>query len=41
VLFAVLTPLSTDETKAVQSTSFERTDALRTGLLDGLAACLK
>ena len=29
-------PLSTDGADAVQSTSFERTDALRTGLLDGL-----
>jgi predicted metalloprotease len=40
VLFTVLSPLSTDEADAVQSTSFERTDALRTGLLDGLRACL-
>ena len=40
-LLTVLSPLSTDEEDAVQSTSFERTDALRTGLLDGLPACLR
>ena len=39
-LLTVLNPLSMDEADAVQSTSFERTDALRTGLLDGLPACL-
>jgi Putative neutral zinc metallopeptidase len=39
-LLTVLSPLSTDEADAVQSTSFERTAALRTGLLDGLPACL-
>ncbi|GAA1152518.1 neutral zinc metallopeptidase [Nocardioides aquiterrae] len=41
VLLTVLTPLSTQEEHAVQSTSFERADALRTGVLDGLGACLK
>jgi hypothetical protein len=41
VLLTVLSPLSTDEADAVRSTSFERTHALRTGLLDGLAACLR
>ncbi|MCW2764585.1 MAG: putative protein of unknown function zinc metallopeptidase [Nocardioides sp.] len=41
VLLTVLSPLSRDEAHAVQSTSFERTDALRTGLLDGLPACLR
>jgi predicted metalloprotease len=41
VLLTVLSPLSTEEAEAVQSTSFERTDALRTGLLDGLPACLR
>ncbi len=40
-LLTVLSPLSTDEADAVQSASFERTDALRTGLLDGLPACLR
>jgi len=37
----VLSPFSTDEADAVLSTSFERTDALRTGLLDGIPACLR
>ena len=40
-LLTVLSPLSADEADAVQSTSFERADALRTGLLDGLPACLR
>ncbi len=40
-LFTVLSPLSTNEAHAVQSTSFERTDAFRTGVLDGFAACLR
>ena len=40
-LATVLSPLSPDEADTVQSTSFERTDALRTGLLDGLPACLR
>ena len=39
-LFTVLSPLSTDEADAVLSTSFERADAFRAGLLDGLPACL-
>jgi len=41
VLLTVLSPLSTDEADAVQSTSFERTDVLRTGLLNGLRTCLR
>ena len=41
VLFTVLSPHSTDEADAVQSTSFERADALRSGLLDGLSTCLR
>ncbi|MCW2791955.1 MAG: putative protein of unknown function zinc metallopeptidase [Nocardioides sp.] len=41
VLLTVLSPLSTDEVDAVQSTSFERADAFRTGLLNGLPACLR
>jgi hypothetical protein len=40
-LLTVLSPLSKDQADAVQSTSFERTDALRTGLLNGLPACLR
>jgi predicted metalloprotease len=40
-LFTVLSPLSKDEADAVQNTSFERADAFRTGLLDGLPACLR
>jgi len=39
-LFTVLSPLSMDEADAVQNTSFERADAFRAGLLDGLPACL-
>jgi hypothetical protein len=39
-LFMVLSPLSTDEEHAVQSTSFERVDAFRAGVLSGLPACL-
>jgi hypothetical protein len=34
-LLTVLSPLPTDEADSVQSTSFGRTDALRTGPLDG------
>jgi predicted metalloprotease len=41
VLLTVLSPLSTDEAHAVENSSFERTDALRAGLLDGLPACLR
>jgi hypothetical protein len=40
-LLTVLSPLSRNETEAVQSASFERTDALRSGLLDGLRTCLR
>ena len=40
-LLTVLSPLSTEEADAVESTSFERADALRIGLLDGLGACLR
>ena len=40
-LLTVLSPLSRDEVEAVQSASFERTDALRSGLLDGLPTCLR
>jgi predicted metalloprotease len=40
-LFAVLSPLSTNEARAVQSTSFERADAFRAGLLNGLPDCLR
>ena len=38
-LFAVLTPLSPSQGEAVRSSSFERAEALRTGLLGGLEAC--
>jgi predicted metalloprotease len=38
-LIAVLTPLARGEVDEVESTSFERADALRTGILRGLAAC--
>jgi predicted metalloprotease len=38
-LIAVLTPLARDEVDLVESTSFERADALRAGVLHGLAAC--
>jgi predicted metalloprotease len=40
-LLTVLSPLSRDEAEAVQTASFERTDALRSGLLDGLPTCLR
>jgi predicted metalloprotease len=39
VLFTVLTPTSPNQTREVQGTSFERTAALRRGLLGGLTAC--
>jgi predicted metalloprotease len=39
VLFTVLTPTSTNQTREVEGTSFERTAALRRGLLSGLSAC--
>jgi predicted metalloprotease len=39
VLFTVLTPLSSDQTSQVIGTSFERADALRTGILNGLSSC--
>jgi predicted metalloprotease len=38
-LTTVLTPLSTDQVDAVESTAFERAAALRAGMLDGLAGC--
>jgi predicted metalloprotease len=38
-LFAVLTPLSPAQVGEVRSSSFERADAFRRGLLSGLAAC--
>jgi predicted metalloprotease len=41
VLVSVLSPLSPSEAPRVESTSFERTDALRAGLLEGLGACVK
>jgi predicted metalloprotease len=41
VLLSVLSPLSPTETRRVETTSFERTDALRAGLLEGLGACMK
>jgi hypothetical protein len=40
-LLTVLSPLPRTRRYAVQSTSFGRTDALRTGPLDGLPACLR
>jgi predicted metalloprotease len=39
VLLSVLTPLSPSGVHQVESASFERTDALRRGLLQGLAGC--
>ncbi len=39
VLLAVLTPTSPNQTREVEGTSFERTAALRRGLLGGLSAC--
>ena len=39
VLLAVLTPTSPNQTREVKGTSFERTAALRRGLLGGLSAC--
>jgi hypothetical protein len=39
VLFTVLTPLSSNQTADVTGTSFERANALRTGILHGLSAC--
>jgi hypothetical protein len=39
VLFTGLTPTSPTQTREVQGTSFERTAALRRGLLGGLTAC--
>ena len=41
VLISVLSPLSPHQTGEVLRSSFERADALRTGLLEGLAACEK
>jgi hypothetical protein len=38
-LFAVLTPLSPTQVGEVRSSSFERADAFRKGLLRGLAGC--
>jgi predicted metalloprotease len=39
VLLAVLSPLSPHQAREVLRSSFERADALRTGLLEGLSAC--
>lgn len=39
VLLTVLTPMSPSAVHQVEGTSFERTDALRRGLLQGLAGC--
>ncbi|MCW2837312.1 MAG: putative protein of unknown function zinc metallopeptidase [Marmoricola sp.] len=39
VLLEVLTPLSPNTVQEVQSTSFDRVDALRRGVLKGLPAC--
>jgi hypothetical protein len=39
VLFTVLTPTSPNQTREVKGSSFERTAALRRGLLSGLSAC--
>jgi len=39
VLFTVLTPTSPKQTRETEGTSFERTAALRRGLLGGLSAC--
>jgi predicted metalloprotease len=39
VHFTVLTPTSPNQTREVKATSFERTAALRRGLLSGLSAC--
>jgi predicted metalloprotease len=39
VLLEVLTPLSPNIVQEVQSTSFDRVDALRRGVLQGLPAC--
>jgi hypothetical protein len=39
VLFTVLTPKSPKQTREAKGTSFERTAALRKGLLKGLSAC--
>jgi predicted metalloprotease len=39
VHFTVLTPTSPNQTREVKATSFERTVALRRGLLSGLSAC--
>jgi predicted metalloprotease len=41
VLLTTLTPLSPDQADEVESTAFERTDALRLGLLEGLASCTR
>jgi predicted metalloprotease len=41
VLLSVLSPLSPGEKRRVESSSFERTDALRAGLLEGLGACVR
>jgi predicted metalloprotease len=41
VLLSVLSPLSPSETRRVEGTSFERTDALRAGLLQGFDTCVK
>ncbi len=38
-LFAVLSPLAPGEGEAVVSSSFERADAFRTGLLGGVGSC--
>jgi hypothetical protein len=35
----VLSPLSPHQAREVLRSSFERADALRTGLLEGLSAC--
>jgi predicted metalloprotease len=40
VLFTVLAPTSPNPTRDVKGTSFERTAALRRGLLSGLSACM-
>jgi predicted metalloprotease len=39
VLMSVLTPLSPSAVQQVEGASFERTDALRRGLLQGIAGC--
>jgi predicted metalloprotease len=39
VLFTVLTPLASDQTSQVIGTTFERADALRTGILNGIGSC--